>query len=527
MDGAFGQNQYDIPKGITINEEDVPYDDNHEPNHEEVYFFKIPTNKEYGKNVSYTIKATSKEDDTCVKFYEVVLKTKASINICADSTEITAEEKKFFVNYTGVPETMIFRINVYQGSKDNLVQTYDCHGTGTVYYQADENTEEDELTFIVNAVSIDGKIKGKVCGGEEEDLIFTQGGYDPPEPPEPEESGITLSPSTQTIGKDNTSFTVNYEGIPSGLLFNIAVFDSEGNKVKDDQLCAGNGSISYTCGVNEEENDRTFTVSASTSDGVYTDTATVTQTHGEEPGPGENKFVWTDNNRDTLNLDNQEYTGTNDTKYYEVTGYSITNVVSDSDDWLTTSFVIEENKVIYSISENGGSARSGVITVYADSTPVGWINVQQNGAPTRTITIVIPSGNIDCVFEGKHTEQYNYSNMSVSFYFSTEIGGISNVFNGCAFTSWNFDDPQTVTGYVNGGSSVLSFSTNDEFRIDMGVSRNETYNYMEMNFSYDGETTSVVVASGNNEGTGGQIIVPAGTTDVELTLNIDSIWFTD
>ena len=388
MDGAFGQNQYDIPKGITINTEDVPYDDNHEPNHEEVYFFKVPTNKEYGKNISYTIKATSKEDDTCVKFYEVVLKTNASIDLCTNSTGITAEEKKFFVNYTGVPETMIFRINVYQGSKDNLVQTYDCHGTGTVYYQADENTEESQLKFIVNASSIDGKIKGKVCEkyGGGEDLIFTQGGY---VPPTPETSGITLSPSTQTIGKDDTSFTVNYEGMPSGLLFNVAVFDGEGNKVKDDQLCTGNGSISYTCGINEEENDRIFTVSASTSDGVYTATATVTQTHGEEPGPGEKLFQWDDMSTPaTTGLTNSvSYNSltTSITKSYSVTGYSVSDVVLDTNN---TGITMSTNGNSITVSIIGGlpsDSRSASVKVKENNTIIGEWTIEILTNPTLEV----------------------------------------------------------------------------------------------------------------------------------------------
>lgn len=390
MDGAFGQNQYDIPKGITINTEDIPYGDNHEPNHENIYFFKVPTNKEYGKNVSYTIKATSKEDDTCVKFYEVVLKTEASINICADNTEISAEDKKFFVNYTGVPETMIFRINVYQGSENNLVQTYDCHGSGTVYYQADENVEEDELTFIVNAVSIDGKIKGKVCGGDEGNLIFTQGGYDPPEPPTPETSGITLSPSSKTIGKDETSFSIDYEGTPSGLLFNVAVFDSEGNKVKDDQLCAGRGSVSYTCGINEEENDRTFTVSASTSDGVYTATATVTQTHGEGPEPPSEKlFQWEDMS-EPATVGITYYSSYNSitssvTKTYSVTGYTVSDVTLET---TATGITMSRNGNSVTVSITGGARtdnRSAIVYVKEGEDVIGMWYITLNIHPTFTI----------------------------------------------------------------------------------------------------------------------------------------------
>lgn len=265
MDGA--PQEYQVPTGVSKNDINATTDES-----QLEYYFKVPTNKDI-QPIEYNIKAVSREDDTIVEFYKIILKVeKPKIILSPSSISLQSDDKQFGVQYQGIPSSIIFNIDVYETNTNSLVSILSserihtlpsCNGEGTMTYQLNENETFVDRNFRVVATII-GVSEEEYNDGayirNPEFVVVGQGGATPP--------GINISVPITNISSTDSSFEIRYEGTPNTLLFTIYVWEygESGPKNIQSQTVAGAGSTSYVCGVNTDSGQRTFGVSAATID---------------------------------------------------------------------------------------------------------------------------------------------------------------------------------------------------------------------------------------------------------------------
>lgn len=347
------------------------------------YYFKVPTNKSIN-DVNYVIRAVSREDNTVSEEYVVTFKGMASeIILSAPKTELTAEDKQFVVNYSGMPATMVFNLNVHEGYANsyeevmNLPIVYtlpSCNGVGSLSYQTNENESLEGRTFYIEGSSMENP-NIKAHAKNNIGLYYITIGQSST----PVRSIEIYGP--QNISETDSSFVISYSGVPSDFNFKLYVWEAGHETSATAYNVTGEGTKTYNCGSNTATTERVFYASASTVDEqVQSNTVIITQ-NGVTPIV--RYFRFTANNSSAYTPSTFAAV-TASTNYAYQTNYE-NLTVSNTNNWIT-GVTLSSNNVNINILENFDiSSRSGSVNIYSNSTLIGVLNISQNGAEPRFV----------------------------------------------------------------------------------------------------------------------------------------------
>lgn len=382
MEGAV--ETYVVNKGTTTNSgKTVTTDCTKTGENGVVYYFKVPTNKSIN-DINYTIKAVSREDNTVSEEYTVVFKGMASeIILNAPKTELTAEDKQFIVNYSGIPSTMVFNLNVHEGYARNYEEVMNlpiiytlpsCNGTGSLSYQTNENESLEGRTFYIEGSAIENpELKAHaqdnigmyyVAIGQASTPIKT----------------IEISAPLR-IEESDSSFAVSYSGTPNDFNFNLYVWESGNENSPTIYNVSGEGTETFNCGTNTATTERVFYASASTIDEqVQSDRVIITQAGVT---PIERYFRFIANNSSAYTPTTFDSTTASTSYSYETNYENLT--ISNTNNWIT-GVTLNNNTININVLENFEIiSRSGIINIYSDSTLIGILTINQSGATPRFI----------------------------------------------------------------------------------------------------------------------------------------------